>query len=1351
MPTSPEIPLHLYQVLEEEYISLHGPIPEDEAFFVELHDDPEASERRRVKPARDWLFHEGHLKDPLNFARNLLLDDASQRQTASPAAAREVQPSGAQRRKLRTYLRSKLPPDLLKSMNESAHSDAPLRADLTRQLERALNENLLTDKSLYDSDRFLDVPLSDANKGLVKLRASAETFQGEDLTHFNRLLLEDAFPEAIERVHNIRLAAIHHHLHKQKQTALCLSGGGIRSGTFALGLIQGLARYNLLEKFDYLSTVSGGGYIGSWLTAWLHRHPRGLAGVTEDLANSSPRTKIDPDAAPIRYLRQYSNFITPKVGLLTADTWTFIGIYLRNLFLNWLVFIPLIIAVLLLPRLLLAITLAQPLKADFKPLPANFSEGLYNFLINYGKHIFLLAGFVFGVWSLAYIIFNRPGVREQLKKHSRCWRDRADQGSFLRWGMLPLLGAAICLTTYWAWLREGPEGKYLIDFLFSGFLYTSPGQVRNILSFIIFGLLYTFTGWVIASVILRRLPRSKSDFAGLILIVTAGLIGGIISWLISLHDIGNPIIGYENMEATKEPFPWTTPPRENWRGWLLDWKTELYVCLGVPIFLLIFLLGTSIYVGLSSYSKGINDEDREWWARSGAWIIISIMAWIVASVLVIYGPIALLSFPELLVPLGGVSGLIALIVGRSARSPATSKDEAKGGRASALMGHLLPVLAMIFLAILIAALSLATTGMIQGLARLANHVTMKAPPKIVEMVKRTSALELLTNVPDSSPTPTPPATSTAVGGSANASTAPQQQPLPGFDRYINYIYREVRANDFVTGAKIVHLNVLHHTSVWFILGLLILMSLLGYGLGRIINLNIFSLHGGYRNRLIRGFLGASRPEGERKPNPFTGFDLNDNIYMHELRPALLDEGDLIDSRSLAAALKAALEGNPPDLLSKYLAQNKLLENIKNDLETYQPDDAAPPPQLLAGLRATLNSLLEDESVRLYEVSDLEPYMRTARATWAQRAIAAAPRREYHILLNRLVMEQAYPQTIKQSQYPPPPYKLLHVINTALNLVGGDNLAWQQRKAEPFSITPLHAGCYRLGYRRSRDYGGKDTNGISIGTAAAISGAAASSNMGYYTTSPVISLLLTLFNVRLGWWLGNPGTAGTSTYTLGSPRLSFKPVVDEAFGLTNDRNKYVYLTDGGHFENLAIYEMVLRRCHIIVASDGAQDEEYRFGDLGNAVRKIRIDLGVPIEFSSVPIYAGPESKEKGKGCYWAIGKIRYSCIDGNVADGVLLYIKPAVYGNEPRDILEYKENFPAFPHQSTGDQFFDEPQFESYRMLGSHIMDQLCGEGTPPLNLYAVVNKAFKQSNAGGVFKEDQKFIDWLENWLPRKN
>src|SRR6266436_6866874 len=174
------------------------------------------------------------------------------------------------------------------------------------------------------------------------------------------------------------------HAKEVRRSALCLSGGGIRSGTFALGLIQGLARHNLLSKFDYLSTVSGGGYIGSWLTAWIHRQPDGLVGVSNKLKQREPTSTIDPDPTPIRNLRDYSSFLTPKVGLLSADTWTFTGIYLRNLFLNWLVFIPLLISVLMIPRLVVTMTLAQPEKGVQVSWLVPGTG-----IILFGRHIFL--------------------------------------------------------------------------------------------------------------------------------------------------------------------------------------------------------------------------------------------------------------------------------------------------------------------------------------------------------------------------------------------------------------------------------------------------------------------------------------------------------------------------------------------------------------------------------------------------------------------------------------------------------------------------------------------------------------------------------------------------------------------------------------------------------------------------------------------------------------------------------------------------------------------------------------------------------------------------------------------------
>lgn len=1294
-----EIPLHLHEVLEEEYISLHGPIPAGEVLTVKLPNVEAEDKWREVKAARNWLFDEGHIIDPVGLANSLL--------SSAQADPRTAHASDHAREELLRYLvpedrnvPARIDRNMLRRLSEFGSGDRNHRRSVPRELvkplEDALNE-LLLDKKLYDPDRFSDNWLSDSSQGLVEILPSFVDSE-EELRHFNRLLLEDAFPDSLEKISNIRLAAMYQRFHNVEQKALCHSGGGIRSGTFALGVLQGLARHDLLKHFDYLSTVSGGGYIGGWLTAWIHRHHDGLDGVTDDLANSAPKTKVDPDSHPIRYLRAYSNFITPKAGLLSADTWTFAGIYLRNLFLNWLVIVPLLISVLVIPRLVLTITQMQPEPAPGHDQPEPLIMNLFVRFDFHSRYIFLVLGFALGVWALAYIVFNRPSLREKLETRSRFWRTRTNQGSFLRWCLLPLTVASLCLTTYWAWSRELQEGR------------------TPLLNFLIFGTSFTLLAWIIASIIIRRRPK-EINVVELFALLVAGVISGLFFWALEQPEFTSPVIGYS------KPFDWTTT--EWWA-----WKTEWYVCFAVPIFLLIFLLAVTFFIGLSSVSTRIVDEDREWWARFSAWGLIVVAAWSVFNWLVIFGPFALLEFPSIFASAGGLTGVLALILGRSSKTPGNKKEAAKGGIMASLMGYLLPLLAFVFLALFIAAVSLATTGLIKGLATLAQWVNENTT------LVTDDNIEWLTNARTFSD---------YLGHYPNHGYINPQPVIP------------VSAAEYL---QIVHMNVLHHTSTWLVLGLGLVMLGVGMLLARLINLNLFSLHGGYRNRLIRAFLGASRPEGERKPNPFTGFDPADNIHMHELRHALLGEGDFVKPEILATALRGALgDAREADPLSAYLVQNNLLENSKPQLETYRPGDPVS-PGLIAALRTDLNAVIEDE--HLYSQSFLQSLTPPAGLLKVQEDLSTGQeisalskdslRSDYHLLLNRLAIEQHYPQAIKP--YPPPPYKLLHIVNTTLNLVGGDNLAWQQRKAEPFSVSPLHSGCFRLGYRRSRDYGGRETGGISIGTAAAISGAAASSNMGYYTTSPLMSLLLTLFNVRLGWWLGNPGPAGDQTYFLRAPKYSIAPVLYEAFGLTNDKNKYVYLTDGGHFENLAIYEMVLRRCHIIVVTDGAQDEEYRFSDLGNAVRKIRIDLGVPIEFTGVPIYAKtPPAEEKQKGMYWAIGKIRYKCIDGpDAKDGVLLYIKPAVYKTEPRDILEYKENFPAFPHQSTADQFFDEPQFESYRILGSYIMDQMCGEGTNPLNLYQMVDLAYRQLTEAtdGLKPADPQLKDWLKDWLPKQ-
>ncbi len=288
-----------------------------------------------------------------------------------------------------------------------------------------------------------------------------------------------------------------------------------------------------------------------------------------------------------------------------------------------------------------------------------------------------------------------------------------------------------------------------------------------------------------------------------------------------------------------------------------------------------------------------------------------------------------------------------------------------------------------------------------------------------------------------------------------------------------------------------------------------------------------------------------------------------------------------------------------------------------------------------------------------------------------------------------------------------------IVNAAINLVHGARLAWQQRKAASFTFTPLRCG-YEFpaesasgngreeaacgGYVCSERYAGD--SGISLGKAMTISGAAACPNMGYHSSS-ALSILMTVFNARLGWWLPNPGLAKPGLWPNKGPGHGLFYLFCEFFGLTDAEGDYVYVSDGGHFENLGIYELVRRRVRFMVASDAAADANREFGDLGNAIERCRADFGISIDIDVNHLVPDPGTRIGRWHC--AVGKIRYSQIDPRAQDGILVYIKAALTGDEPRDVAAYAARKPEFPHESTADQWFDESQFESYRALGFHTI------------------------------------------------
>jgi hypothetical protein len=230
----------------------------------------------------------------------------------------------------------------------------------------------------------------------------------------------------------------------------------------------------------------------------------------------------------------------------------------------------------------------------------------------------------------------------------------------------------------------------------------------------------------------------------------------------------------------------------------------------------------------------------------------------------------------------------------------------------------------------------------------------------------------------------------------------------------------------------------------------------------------------------------------------------------------------------------------------------------------------------------------------------------------------------------------------------------------------------------------------------------------LGSAITASAAAFNSNMGHISArvGPAVSFLMTMLNLRLGLWLRHPAAR-----LAGPRRWPGLLLYREMFGLTSASGRIpagggpstylrdVHLSDGAHFENLALYELIRRHCRYVLVSDCGADPTVAFDDLGNALRRIREDFGVDIELDVAPLRPDKDGQSRQ---HVAIGTIHYSPTDR----GILLYVKPSITGNEPTDVLQYRTRNTAFPHESTGDQFYDEAQWESYRRLGLHAAESI---------------------------------------------
>jgi Patatin-like phospholipase len=481
------IPLHLCQVFEEEFENVHAQ-PDERGEM-----DASVEERGAVA-APDWEFHGGHVSDlPALAGRLRRASDEWQADGGDAGGADD----------LATYLALRYP-GLWGGAGGSGASPLDILNHILHDRDEGGGPNAEEFK-FFRRVRFEHLALRDETRGLLELvwadddAAAFDDAGGErsDLVRFRRLLLEDAFPDEIRRVYDLRLDEAVRRVHalEKKRTAVCFSGGGIRSGTFALGVVQSLARRGLLKEFDYLSTVSGGGYVGAWLTAWIHRHRRGLSGVAEELDGKARASKTEPEPEPLRHLRDFSNFITPRTGLLSADSWAFIVIYIRNLLLNWVVLIPLLASVLMVPRVANAVVLADPawrvlaglallgglsiflLKPDRRTFGWVFVLGVLSLAViwiaqsrsaaaaaaaaavgsaavaearanrvHYVMGTLLVAGALLSAYALAFMRLNRPSNSGVLRPGSY-WDRRRDQNSFLWMCLLPLAVSAASSST----------------------------------------------------------------------------------------------------------------------------------------------------------------------------------------------------------------------------------------------------------------------------------------------------------------------------------------------------------------------------------------------------------------------------------------------------------------------------------------------------------------------------------------------------------------------------------------------------------------------------------------------------------------------------------------------------------------------------------------------------------------------------------------------------------------------------------------------------------------------------------------------------------------------------------------
>ncbi len=962
-------------------------------------------------------------------------------------------------------------------------------------------------------------------------------------------------------------------------SGICFSGGGIRSATFNLGILQGLASRGSLNQFDYLSSVSGGGYIHSWFAAWLKRR-------TMEERDNNQRTRANQDdlraawdhvnyrltplpgrngstkyqtvwPRQIQWLRRYSNYLTPHVGLFTSDTWSAVAMWIRNSALNQTLLIAMFLCLLCVPHLLapsvrlgpkppLACTTGgdaaalgigvvpqalQPcLVNKTTPAPIKFSPDR-----DFGS---LFLKYWHGRWNLAgsiSLFYKIAGAGKTIIAALICFATGIALVIFLlRWeydlALQPVQSAGT-KSEFMLRLRRHQEAIAILMLcllLIFAILWTlitlqhPQGPAYPAALFLLFLCLVcaeTFAGGALAQMMTRRTQalqwRDKDPKSGERL-ARAVKRARLIAMAIPAAATGT-VMGVAIAALLQS---WMIDCAVNWLGLTALWSLRLV--LGTILFF--WLAPFTMVVASGFVGKDFPDWLSEWLGRIRAYSLIMGIVWIFLCGSSLLMPAFFLHFSGHWIKWPAVLTWAATTAG-SVLGSKSSKTSGKGNGSS-------------------------SGAVLESVVLVGPYVYIAGLVFILSLV-----LEKL------------------------------HGPLAD--------------------------NVFDHSDLLFWISAIAIFLFVAGWLGRRLDINEFSMHTFYRNRLTRCYLGASNLT--RSPSPVTGFDQRDTA----------------------------------------------------DLQIAQ-----------------------------------------------------------------LAFDREYPGPIP-------------IFCCAMNITLGEDLAWQQRKAASFAFTPYYSG-YTVGWTEAHKNlrfngfvpteflyegdpsGTKDVGGPNLATAMAASGAAVSPNWGYHTNSAT-AFLMTMFDVRLGLWIPNPRHSPLAGQKLGvkpdtpptpaSPAFAPARLTSELLGSVNDTSTYVYLTDGGHFDNMGLYELVRRRCYKIVICDAEEDGDYSYEGIGDAIRKCRIDFGAEIELDLSP--TRPNAKSGLSRAHIIRGTIRYPetpCDE----KGAVWYIKASLTGKPPGageegsaelpdvpgDVQNYKLQHPHFPHDSTAEQWFTESQFESYRRLGQSIVDGL---------------------------------------------